>query len=382
MADDRERLESLRRMAELQSRAAIPAPQQQERQPFSLKQEIMNNPLLLTPWGMAARGSEEISKAIEHGAYKAGGAVTDYAQSRGWKNAPEAGFAANVGIQAIPTVLGAAAGSRILAPKMEEAARGLVRSAIKPSGMMNESGKVEPAISTILEKSLPTSEGGLAGIKKTTKGIDSKVEQMIASDPSYWYGGGVNTESTAKHLANEIKALENVSMSGKKRESLQKMLSEYISENPSVMPVQRAHELKRGNYAEVGNRPFMASADASTAMEDQARMAVARGQREATVAAVPETAPLLKEQSELLNVLKIAGPQLMREGNRNPLSFGAFSVSNPGALALWLADRSAAAKGQLAHALHSGSKTAVPTTAGAVSAAALADQLRLGKPER
>src|SRR3990167_10122757 len=62
--------------------------------------------------GMTGEGIKQSGELLNRGAYRAGGAVTDVASGMG--ASPEvaggAGYLANVGVQAIPTLLGAGAG--------------------------------------------------------------------------------------------------------------------------------------------------------------------------------------------------------------------------------------------------------------------------------
>lgn len=329
---------------------------------------------LTNPFALAGKGAEVLGQQLDKAAYNIGGAATDAAAKflpatrtnpvqYMIPTAPEVGMVANIATQAAPTVLGGEAG-KLASPAVQSFARRLVQSAIKPNRDLLGPGRpAERAITTILEKDIPTSEAGMAATSAKSKAIDERVGELIGGSNER-----VNTQDTARGLIEEIKALNNVSMSGDKRNKLTAKLEEYLAENPENMSVQRAHELKRGNYAEVGNRPFMATQDAATALEDQARMAVAKGQREATIRAVPATEPLLKEQSDLRNVLTVAGPKLMMEANRNPVSFGVFSPSWERLLG-WMIDRDAATKGLIARNLYKGSER-IPQTLAQLMAAA------------
>jgi hypothetical protein len=120
---DREELQALRRLAELEAKAgggAAPMPQQQQQQPQAQPGFLQNMLNVFTspqtaggPMAMTGReGLRQGGELLERGAYSAGGDVTDVASGMG--ASPEvaggAGFAANVGVQAIPTLLGAGAG--------------------------------------------------------------------------------------------------------------------------------------------------------------------------------------------------------------------------------------------------------------------------------
>lgn len=341
-------------------------PKEQKLSPW---QEIQRNPMLLTPSGMAARGMEEVSNAIEHGAYDAGGRVTDLTGS------PVAGYATNVGIQSIPALAGAWGGSTQVAPRAVEMARRLVRSAIKPPSSMN-SAKVEQAISSIIEKDIPTTNSSMEALGTKSKAIDDKVEAMIAKSEAR-----VPRGETERHLINEIRATGEADVVDPEMAKMGTALERYRELRPENMPVQMVHAAKKANYAATGNRPYMQNPDANTAMADKIRMSLARGQREATVNAAPETAPLLKEQSDMLNVMKVAGPRLLMEGNKNPIGMGSITPSTA-RLLMWMIDRDAQARGAAGRLLNKAAQAKIPTAAGGISGAALADQLGLGKPEQ
>ena len=94
-------------------------------------------------------------------AYEAGGGVTDIASKLG--ASPEvaagAGYATNVGLQAIPAVAGALAGSALQGP-IQNMGRGVMQGALKPAQKMRESGAADKAAETMLKYGINATRSG------------------------------------------------------------------------------------------------------------------------------------------------------------------------------------------------------------------------------
>lgn len=329
---------------------------------------------MTNPFVLAGKGMELAGHAIDRAGYNVGGAVTDAAANvlpaertnplqYMIPTAPEVGFAANVGLQTLPAILGGEAG-KLASPSFQSAARRLVQSAIKPNKQALETGKAQQAIETILERNIPTSEAGMSGVQGTVKNLDAQVKNIIGNSQER-----VGTAAAARPLIEAIRETNNIPMSADRRNALVAKLEEFMAENPENMSVQRAQQLKQGAYKDVGNRPYMATQDQAVALSDEAKMLAAKGLKNEIAAVEPGVVPLNAEQSKLLNVLKVAGPKLLMEGNKNPLSFGTFAPSWERLLG-WLLDRDAAAKGLLGRTLYKGSERIPQTIAELMSAAA------------
>src|SRR3990167_4916023 len=103
------------------------------------------------------RAGESVSP---ENAYKAGGAVTDFTGS------PELGFATNVGIQALPSILSGTAVKSATSPLLKKGGRFLMQSAVKPSAQNLASGKAAQAVETMLKEGVNVTPGGIAKMGK------------------------------------------------------------------------------------------------------------------------------------------------------------------------------------------------------------------------
>ena len=242
---DREELQALRRMAELEAKAGIapptsPAPTQSQApgsEPLPpLSQRLRDigmagvrgvtsgqGPLGAIA-GMAGEGMRQSGELLNRGAYRAGGAVTDIVSGMG--ASPEvaggAGYAANVGMQAIPTVLGAGAGRAVqpavTAPfkAVGRAARNLVDPWL-PGGVdravgraaVNAAGPKSQAVIEALKQnrqivpgSMPTAgEAAASAGSAEFSGLQNIVK---GKDPSAYFGRAGQQEGARLDAIREI----------------------------------------------------------------------------------------------------------------------------------------------------------------------------------
>lgn len=319
------------------------------------------------PWGMMVAGGQEGLKNLgrlgDRVAYKAGGAVTD---ALAGKVSPEvaggAGYATNVGIQAIPTLIGAKMGSATK-PAQKELARGLMQRAVKPVLADQRTGKAARAIETMLKEGVNPTKGGVEKLRGMADDITPQIEKAIEGSTARISKGAV-----ADRLRGTMtKATEQVNPQADVR-AIENAWTEFMQHpglaGKSDMPVQLAQKLKQGTYRALGDKPYGELQGAAT----EAQKALARGLKEEISAAVPTVAPLNARQSELINALKVSERRALMELNRNPVSL-AFLAPTKQAMVAFLADKSDLFKSLLARSLYSGGGplgTAAGATAGGV----------------
>lgn len=358
-----------------------------QRQPFSIKQELMNDPTLILPWGLQARGMKEASKLIEHGAYKAGGAMTDLASKLGVPSdygnafsnavlptAQGAGYVTNVGIQALPVIASSYLTSTEVAPKLESMSRRLMQSALKPSVKEMETGRGAAAISTALERGYNSSSGEVERLTGQVGDLEKKIQNALNAS-----GKTVDKGEIAGRLQDVISRIERTSMNPQDRvKAVEDVYNQVLSNQrlPNAIPVSQANEIKQGIYQMLRDKFGELGSDAV-----EAQKALARGVKETVAKAEPGVAVDLKEQSALANLLNIMRRRAAVEGNTGIGSLAPLA-SNPVAAVGFLADKYGLTKSMLARLLYSGTQQGVPTAAGGIAGAALANQLGLGTPEK
>lgn len=302
-------------------------------------------------FGPALKAQELLDKA----AYNAGGAVTDATGS------PALGFATNVATQAVPTVLSGNL-AKGAAPALEAGAKKLTQQAINPKAKDLATQKAERAIETILEKWIPVTEGGRKATQLKTFALEDEITGILKNSGATVDPNSVAfktlQESIAKvtHEADPIKAMKIID------KSVNTFLAHPLVEGKQAISVLDAHKLKQAITKSLGDNKFGVGLpkQPTDVMTDKVRAGVLR---EAEGAAEPRVIPSLKEQSDLINALKVMGPPI--KDNRMTVGLGGpFAQSLPQFL-IWMADRSPWFKSRLAQLMYHGSEQ-IPATAARV----------------
>lgn len=297
------------------------------------------------------------NRALEEGAYKAGGAVTDIAAKTGLP--PEVsgglGYGTNVVAQAIPALAGGEL-MRPLSGPIQNMARRVMQSALKPALKDLKSGKAAQAIDTMLEEGFNPTKSGIEKIKEKINDLNFQIKSVIANSPET-----VNKGEVGKRLLDEFNKFKNQVNPNSDLETIKNAWMEFrnhpLLAGVTDIPVQIAQDLKQGTYR-ILNKKYgqLGTAD------DAAQKALARGLKEEISTKVPEVAGLNAQESKLFNVLGIAEKPALMDANKNIGGLALLTHNLPG-FAAFMADRSALAKSLLARMLYSGSE-AIPTTAG------------------
>jgi hypothetical protein len=281
-------------------------------------------------------------------AYNAGGAVTDVATNLG--ASPEvaagAGLAANVGIQAVPTLLSYGAGAGLTKAAATPVAKSLMQSAIKPSPKHVLSGKADKAVDTLLEQGINVSRGGVTKLQQQIGGLEDEISRVLSKSPA-----SVDKYAVAATLkdawAKVQKELSPDASTEKIAESFKAFINHPLLQSNQI-PVKLANEMKQEAYRKLGESAYgLGAQNTATSLAEKT---LARGLRENIGRAEPEISPMLADQSELVNALKVIGNRAATESNKNPFGLGLLA-SNPLAGAAFAVDRSALLKSLLARGI-------------------------------
>lgn len=310
------------------------------------------------PLGAIAGAVREVGgiqdETIGKAAYKAGGAVTDIASQAGLppEAAAGAGYLTNVGIQAVPAVVGGKAASMGFAPVMQQGARRLMQSSIKPNAAARESGDSAKAIETMLQKGINATEGGMEATQTKVSALENKLQSILNQSPAM-----VDPLKAADNITKAVKAVGLNLERAKNISDIEKVYTKFINHEAikdlGEIPVSLANKMKQAFYRELKDKAFVPGADLTASAK--AQKALAEGLKQEVAAAEPAVIPTLAEQSELLNVLKVAGPQASREGNKNIIGLGALSPRLENVM-VWMVDRYPWFKSLLARSMYSGSE--------------------------
>jgi hypothetical protein len=316
-------------------------------------------------------------------AYDLGGRVTDLAVGLGIPagGAAGAGFAANVLTQAIPTFLssptavGTPPPSLLNWPKLN-LPKWLMQTAVKPTTDDLLSGAGPKAIQTMLDEGITPTMGGMEKAAKISATLDDQVGNAISKSQAK-----VSVPSVASRLDDTLKSAEMQVNPKTDVAAVENAWTEFLT-NPLIagkkeIPVQLAHELKKGTYKALGGKSY--GEVGSTSVE--AQKGLARGLREETMSAVPEIAAPLARQASLMNVRDVAGARALLEANKNPGGLATLRLDHPLSAATFMADRWAWLKAMLALGLYKGT---YPQTlnAAAQTGSVMANQPALLSPEK
>jgi hypothetical protein len=293
-------------------------------------------------------------------AYDLGGRVTDLAAG----NVPPAvagglGFATNVLTQAIPSFLSSV--SKVDVPKQSlmnwgkaSLPKWLMQTAVKPSTDDLLSGNANQAVGTMLDEGIvPSMSGwgqhGMNDVARMTSKLDDQVGQRIAASTAQVPVGSVASRLDDTLTTAQMQVNPKTDMAAVENAWTEFLTSPHIAGKKEI-PVQLAHELKKGTYKSLGGKSY--GEVGSTSVE--AQKALARGLREETMKAVPEIEPLLARQASLMNVRDVAGTRALLEANKNPMGLAALRVDHPLSSVSFLADRWAWLKALAAIGMHQG----------------------------
>lgn len=301
---------------------------------------------------------------VDADAIEIGGKVTDVAAKYfAPETAAKFGFAANVGMRAIPALFGGNVAKTAGAPMMESAAKKLMQSAVKPTVQDLLRGKADRAIQTLLDEGVNATKGGMAQLRVSANQITPQIEAAIANSPA-----SVQKSAVGMRLRDTLNQFKNQVNPTADMEAVKRAWIEFRSHPDLIgkqsIPVQLAQKLKQGTYRQLDDKVYGELGGAAT----EAQKALARGLKEEISAAVPQVAALNKRQSELFNALKVAERRALMQENVNPASL-ALLANNPQAAVGFLADKSALVKSIVARLLYGG-KESIPFAAGAAAGGA------------
>lgn len=311
---------------------------------------------------VGAMVTKALDDAIHHGAYNAGGHITDFLSKLGLS--PEAaaggGQVANVGLQALPAVAGMGIG-RTVAPLMEAGAEKLMASALKPTLKDWRTGRADQAIGTMFDEGVNATRGGMETLRKRVFDIGDKVKGELAGS-----NATVDKGAVASRIQDAIAKIEKGNPTPQDMtQAAERVYNQFMQNGlvPRDIPVQQAQELKQGIYkiledkygARVGIDPGTVAA----------QKALARGFKEEISAAVPQIEALNARNSNLINALKVGERRALMDLNKNPMGF-ALLTHNPATLAAYMADKSALFKSIVARTMNAGAKE-IPEGIGAAA---------------
>ena len=356
--NDREELEGLRRLAELEAKAGSAPTQEQPApaKPNRLLQNAMREGrgfLQMGPLGAAAQGAGTAMETIDEAADIAGGATTDVLAKVA---PPEAAAAVGTAVKLAPTLVGALVGQSAR-PAMEAGSKKLMHSALKPSSKDIMSGDAAKAIDTLLKEGANISTSGATKLRTHINQLSGEVARRIAASPAT-----VDKAHAASEVYKTLQKFRNQVNPGADTKAILNSWTEFNKAVANKIPVQEAQVLKQGTYKVLADKYAKMGAVENEAAT-QAQMSMARGLRKGIEEVVPGVGQLNKQESALINALELTEKRAGIAGNKDVGGI-AFLANNPAAAAAMMADRSAAFKSWLANKIYQHRRT-IPAGVGA-----------------
>lgn len=316
------------------------------------------------------------SDIYHQGSDVVGSAVTEGASRMGLPSEAAAGLgtAAYVGAQALPAVAGSV--GQIAPTGLRAIPRGLMQSSIKPNLEARQSGDAGRAINTMLEKGINATPAAMETAKLKVGSLENTLQEVLRESTKR--GLVIDGEAVAKSLDTLRKdtALrpgkpENL----KQIQDLQDRFTKGIDEIVDLhrIPIDLANKIKQTYTKDLTERVNAYQPGQALNYFDKAQKQVSGEIRRLVGEAEPKVVPTLKEQSELLNVLEVAGPQISREGNKNIVGLGWLSPSML-RTAGWMLDRYPWFKSMLARGLYAPEASQAGVGIGIAAGEALSQQ--------
>jgi len=289
-------------------------------------------------------GGKPLGKTLEEAAYNAGGKVTDVTGS------PILGTAANMAVSALPVYAGGEI-SKIAIPAQRWMAEKLMQSALKPTSKDLATGKAQRAITTMLDKGINVSEGGVNKLRGMGEKINEDVSNAIAGSSAQ-----IGKHSVESRLADVENTFKNQVIPQSDLSAIENVSSQFLShpelQGKATMPVQLAQKLKQGTYQQLRDK-YGQMGNAET----EAQKALARGLKEEIENAVPAVKQMNLDASDIWNAMNVAERRALMAGNANPIGIGV--LGGPKAAAAFGFSNNSWAKSLAARLLNS-TKDAIP----------------------
>jgi ElaB/YqjD/DUF883 family membrane-anchored ribosome-binding protein len=302
-----------------------------------------------------AEGLKRFDEKLGSAAYKAGGAVTDLTGSAG------AGYATNVGIQAIPAILSGSIVGKTLSPAFEGLAKRFMQSAIKPASD-DLAVNAPRAIKTMLDEGINVTPAGMAELRKRVGSLNKQVSDQIANSKEL-----VNTSEVASHVNRAFNKFRyalvnreaNLKSIADAKDEFYRAIDELdpLAQYSGSVPVQLAQKIKQATQRVLANDFGSLSGAQTEAAKD-----LAFGLRKGIEKAEPGVVAPNARMEELLNALSVSEKHALASLNKNPTGLSLLA-ENPKAAAAFMMDRSSAFKSIVARMIYAG-KERVPEAAG------------------
>jgi len=288
--------------------------------------------------------------AVMNALTRAAGGAINGGITAGLVNPEDAKTGAIVGGLLPGAVQAAGSAGNYVSQKVEQGARRLMQSAIKPTIAQLKNGESAVAVNMLLDRGINPTEGGVNKLRALIDDVDNQIGTAITGSNAV-----IDKQNVLNRLAGTRQSFGNQVSPTADLKAIQGVADDFLA-HPGVVgnniPVQAAQDLKRGTY-KVLEKKFGQMGSAET----EAQKALARGLKEEIATAVPGIQGMNEELGKLITTLNVSERRALMEMNKNPMGLAALA-SSPASWAMFMADKSALFKSLAARALNSTSNGA------------------------
>ena len=247
---------------------------------------------------------------------------------------------------------------------MGRGARGMMRSALKPTHEANKAGKGGKAVETMLEEGLNVTEGGEKILRGTQwmrgriRDLNDRVLQHAENSGAQvdWTKIRDKMEATTNEWMEQHNSIDDLKILEKQKKKFIKSMQKLTEAD--FIPVAQAQRIKQKLYKKIGDAGYGKNkGKLKVETKRDIWRDAARAWREEIDQILPEAVPLNAEESRLLNALSVSERRVMMDANKNPAGLGVLSL-NKERFAAWTADRSPLFKSLIARMLYKGEQLA------------------------
>lgn len=349
---DREELEALRRLAELEAKAGN-KPDAANRYLDAAMGGFRSG---IGPiGGMAWEGMKHLDEVSREYGTKAGQYVTDKAMDFGAspEGAAAAGATTNAGVVGLPMVLTGGQIGSVLNPAVRRGGEAVMRWAMRPNSSLGPE-RARTAVRSALDHGASATEGGANRLQQQINALRGDRDSLIANAPP---GLGVPVTDVAAGAQDVARRIARGTNPQDDLNAVYGAVNDFMR-NPNwagrrTIPLADAQAAKAENYRQLGDPAYafgrrpQAERDAIVGMTSQLRGGIER--------AVPGVREMNQELRGMIDALRSIRPQVEGGANQAISGFTPYiAASNPAMAAAAEGMRNNAVRSAIAQALYSG----------------------------
>ena len=212
------------------------------------------------------------------------------------------------------------------ASAVQDLARRMYQSSLKPPPSWYTPGQVRGLVDTGLMNEIPVSDGGRVKLQGLISDLNDRVQDQINAGSNT--GATVNKFDVASRLSDTADKFATQVTPESDLEAVGETGNEFLRNQPNEIPASTAQSLKTGTYQQLKDTAYGALKNATI----EAQKALARGIKEELQVQFPEIHGLNAEESRAINLDGALERAINRTSNRDIFSLGGKIATGTGAV--------------------------------------------------